>query len=155
MQTGIERFRLFCKTKMKIKVLLLCAMALTVVSCANKSTFLAYSSFAEYKYATIDDSKDGGGDASLMHFRIRLQQALRESGLEEIKKDDIDKLSEEQKKQLMLLQLSGSQSENNSVATINAVDYTTERVLGSCNGLFGLSFSTYGDMNGSIKKSGI
>jgi len=101
----------------------------------------------------IDDSKDRGGDASLMNFRIQLQQAIQETYLEEVKDVDVEKMTEEQKRKLMILQLSGSQTDNNSVATINILDYTTEKVLGSCNGIFGLSFSSYGDMNGAIKKS--
>ena len=129
------------------------ALMLFVTSCANKSVFTSYSSLAGYKYAVVDDSKDQGGDASLMNFKIQVQQAIQESYLEEVKAKDIENMSDDQKKQLLILQLSGSQTHENSVATINVIDYTTERVLGSCNGIFGLSFSTYGDMNGASKKS--
>lgn len=126
---------------------------LLITSCANKSVLTSYAPIQGYKYALIDDSKDRGGDASLMNFRAQLQQAIQESYLEEVKATDVEQMSEEQKKKLMVLQLSGSQSHDNSVATINILDYQTERILGSCNGIFGLSFSTYGDMNGAIKKS--
>ena len=138
---------------MKSKIFLLVSMLFILLSCANKSAVTSYSPIKGYKYAVIDDSKDRGGDASLMNFRVQLQQAIQESYLEEVKTSDVDKMTDEQKKKLMILQLSGSQTKDNSVATINMIDYTTERVLGSCNGIFGLSFSTYGDMNGAIKKS--
>ena len=113
---------------MKSRFILLSIITLLFVSCANKSTVTSYSSLAGYKYAVIDDSKDRGGDASLMNFKIQVQQALQESDLEEVKQKDIEKMSETQKKQLMILQLSGSQSHDNSVATINVIDYTTEKL---------------------------
>lgn len=138
------------------KIILIFVISFTtlfVTSCANKSTFTSYSPITGYKYAIINDSKDKGGDASLMNFRIQVQQAIQESYLKEIKEKDLENLTEEQKKQLLVLDLSGSQTRDNAVATINVIDYTTEKVLGSCNGIFGLSFSTYGDMNGASKKS--
>lgn len=138
---------------MKSKLFIIGIIMMLVTSCANKSTVTSYAPIKGYKYALIDDSKDRGGDASLMNFRIQLQQAIQELYLKEVKASDVEKMSEDQKKELLILQLSGSQSHDNSVATINILDYTTERVLASCTGLFGLSFSTYGDMNGSIKKS--
>ena len=138
---------------MRQKLILLAIFTLFLTSCANKSVVTSYSSLAGYKYVVIEDTKDSGGNASLMNFKVQLQQAIQETRLEEVKTKDVDNLTEEQKKQLIVLQLSGSQAHDNSVATINVVDYKTERVLGSCNGVFGLSFSTYGDMNGAIKKS--
>lgn len=138
---------------MKSRFILLAIITVLITSCANKSVVTSYSSLSGYKYAAIDDSKDRGGDASLMNFKIQVQQAIQESYLEEVKSKDIEGMTDEQKKQLIVLQLSGSQTHDNSVATINVIDYTTERVLGSCNGIFGLSFSTYGDMNGAVKKS--
>jgi hypothetical protein len=138
---------------MKQKIGLLIVLMILVTSCANKSVLTSYSSLAGYKYALVDDSKDNGGNASLMNFKIQVQQAIQESYLEEVKSKDIEKMSEDQKEHLLILQLSGSQTHDNSVATINVIDYKTERVLGSCNGIFGLSFSTYGDMNGASKKS--
>ena len=152
---SIEWFRLFCLTNysMKSRFYIIMTLVLLTSSCANKSVLTSYSPIKGYKYALIDDSKDRGGDASLMNFRIQLQQAIQETYLEEVKDVDVEKMTEEQKRKLMILQLSGSQTDNNSVATINILDYTTEKVLGSCNGIFGLSFSSYGDMNGAIKKS--
>ena len=138
---------------MKSRFFIIMTLVLLISSCANKSVLTSYSPIKGYKYALIDDSKDRGGDASLMNFRIQLQQAIQETYLEEVKDVDVEKMTEEQKRKLMILQLSGSQTDNNSVATINILDYTTEKVLGSCNGIFGLSFSSYGDMNGAIKKS--
>ncbi len=138
---------------MKQKIGLLIVLMILVTSCANKSVLTSYSSLAGYKYALVDDSKDNGGNASLMNFKIQVQHAIQESYLEEVKSKDIEKMSEDQKEHLLILQLSGSQTHDNSVATINVIDYKTERVLGSCNGIFGLSFSTYGDMNGASKKS--
>lgn len=138
---------------MKSRFFLIVIVVFLFLSCANKSVVTSYTPIKGYKYALIDDSKDRGGDASLMNFRVQLQQAIQESYLKEVKLTDVDNMTEEQKRELMVLQLSGSQTHDNSVATINILDYTTEKVLGSCNGIFGLSFSTYGDMNGAIKKS--
>ncbi len=139
---------------MKLKLFFLSIITLIITSCANKSVVSPYSSsLAGYKYAVIDDSKDRGGDASLMNFTAQVQQALQESHLKQVYESDIAKLSDEEKQKIIVLKLSGSQSHDNSVATINVTDYSTGRILGSCNGIFGLSFSTYGDMNGAIKKS--
>lgn len=139
--------------KSKIIIFVVVVVAFLSVSCANKSVLTSNASLTGYKYAIIDDSKDRGGDASLMNFKMQVQQAVHESFLEEVKTEDIETLTNEDKEHLIVLQLSGSQTHDNAVATINVIDYTTSRILGSCNGIFGLSFSTYGDMNGAIKKS--
>ena len=139
---------------MKLKLFLLSFVTLIITSCANKSVVSPYSSsLTGYKYAIIDDTKDRGGDASLMNFKVQMQQALQESYLKQVNEKDIKNMSEEEQQKTLVLQLSGSQSHDNAVATINITDYSTGKILGSCNGIFGLSFSTYGDMNGAIKKS--
>ena len=120
-------------------------------SCASDLNF--FSSSKGYKFAYIDDSKDSGGDASLMNFKVQLQQALQSTDLTEVSKEDISNMSDEDKSKLMVLTLSGSQRRENSVATININDYKTNKVLASCNGVFGFGFSTYDDMNGAIKKA--
>lgn len=88
-----------------------------------------------------------------MNFKVQLQQALQGTRIKEISPKEAENLSESERKQLVILQLTGSQTKENSVATINVSDYNTGKVLGSCNGIFGLGFSTYGDMNGAIKKA--
>lgn len=139
---------------MRAKILSLVVVIIgCMTSCANKSVFTSYSSLKGYNYVLIDESKDVGGGASLMNFKVQLQQAIKETRMEEVGLEDVKGFRKEQLEQLVVLQLSGSQTELNSVATINICDYKTKEVLGSCNGIFGAAFSTYGDMNGAIKKA--
>ena len=75
---------------MKLKLFLLSFVTLIITSCANKSVVSPYSSsLTGYKYAIIDDTKDRGGDASLMNFKVQMQQALQESYLKQVNEKDI------------------------------------------------------------------
>jgi hypothetical protein len=105
---------------------------------------------SKYNFATISNVMSYSGSAALMDLEIKIYDALSNTRLMVIGDRQIDSLSDSQKLELLLVRYSGSQSDMESVVSINFVDFLSGRPVASCRGAFGLGFSREHDMSVAV-----
>jgi hypothetical protein len=116
----------------------------------NNAAVANSANLSSYNFATISNVMGYGGSAALMNLEIKIYDALSNTRLTVIGDRQIDSLSDDQKAELLLVRYSGSQSEIESVVSINFVDFLSGRPVASCRGAFGLGFSMEHDMNVAV-----
>lgn len=133
-----------------IIMLLLC---ISVASCTTSKTTVSQSAdLSKYKYASLTDVMNYQGSAALMEAEVKIYDAIDNSRLQMIGDQAINELSYEQKQQLLLVRFGVTQNDEESIVTVNFVDYFTGRPVASCRGAFGLGMDRQGDFNGAIKR---
>lgn len=138
------------KRSVFLVLLLLCFI---LASCATgKSVVSKSANLYKYQYASLTDVMNYNGDPTLMEAEVKIFDALEESRLTIIGDQRISELSSTQKEQLLLVRFSASQSNQESIVSVNFVDYMTGRPIASCKGSFGFGLDKNGDFNGAIKK---
>lgn len=138
---------------MKKTILFLTVVVICLVSCtASRSVISNSANLEKYKYASLVDVMNYSGSAALMDIEVKVYDALESTKLEMIGDKRIDELSFEQKKQLLLVRFSASQNDEESIVSVNFVDYMTGKPIASCRGAFGLGWDKNGDMKGAINR---
>lgn len=126
---------------------------LCLASCTTSKTTISQSAdLSKYKYATLTDVMNYQGSAALMDAEVRIYDAIDNSRLQMIGDHAINELSYEQKQQLLLVRFGVTQNDEESIVTVNFVDYLTGRPIASCRGAFGFGMDRQGDFNGAIKR---
>ena len=87
-----------------------------------------------------------------MDIEVKVYDALEATRLETIGDKRINELSFDIKKQLLLVRFSASQNDEESIVSVNFVDYMTGKPIASCRGVFGLGWDKDGDMKGAINR---
>lgn len=138
---------------MKRTLLFLVVVVICLVSCTASRTVVSNSANLEkYKYASLTDVMNYSGSAALMDIEVKVYDALESTRLKMIGDKRINELSFEQKKQLLLVRFSASQNDEESIVSVNFVDYMTGKPVASCRGAFGLGWDKNGDMKGAINR---
>ena len=138
------------KQKIKILILMFC---ICLVSCTTSKTTISQSAdLYKYQYASLTDVMNYQGSAALMDAEVKIYDAIDNSRLQMIGDQAIGELSYEQKQQLLLVRFGVTQNDEESIVTVNFVDYFTGRPVASCRGAFGLGMDRQGDFNGAIKR---
>lgn len=134
-------------------IIYLYVLLLTLTSCATgKSVVSNTADLSKYEYATLTDVMNYNGSASLMDLEVKIFDALNATRLTMIGDYRLNELSLAQKEKLLLVRFSASQSDEESVVSVNFVDYMTGRPVASCKGQFGLGLNRNGDLNGATNK---
>lgn len=92
------------------------------------------------------------GSAALMDAEVKIYDALEQSRLKMIGDQRINSLTMAEKEALLLVRFGVTQNDEESIVTVNFVDYMTGRPVASCRGAFGLGMDRQGDFNGAIKR---
>lgn len=130
-------------------IMLLCVL----VSCTtSKTTISQTADLSKYEYASLTDVMNYKGSASLMDAEVKIYDAIDNSRLQMIGDHAIKELSNIQKQKLLLVRFGVTQNSQESIVTVNFVDYFTGRPVVSCRGAFGLGMDMQGDFNGAIKR---
>lgn len=138
------------KQKVCFLILILC---ICLVSCTTSKTTVSQSAnLSKYRYASLTDVMNYQGSATLMDAEIKIYDAIDNSRLQMIGDQAIRELTFEQKRQLLLVRFGVTQNEDESIVTVNFVDYLTGRPIASCRGAFGLGLDGQGDFNIAIKR---
>jgi len=125
-----------------------------VVACTTTKTVVSSSANLEkYNYATITNVMNYSGAAALMNIEIEIYDTLSSTRLQVIGDKQIESLSYSQKQELLLLRFSASQSEDESVLSINFTDYITGKPIVSFRGAHGLGWTKENDMRLAISKA--
>ena len=135
------------------KALLLIFLITFLVSCTtSKSTVSTSANLSKYQYASMTDVMSYQGSAALMDAEVKIYDALEQSRLKMIGDQRINSLTMAEKEALLLVRFGVTQNDEESIVTVNFVDYMTGRPVASCRGAFGLGMDRQGDFNGAIKR---
>lgn len=88
-----------------------------------------------------------------MSIEAEIYDVLFSTRLQVIGDKQVESLSDIQKQELLLVRFSTSQSEDESVVSLNFTSYRTGKPLTSCRGTYGLGWSKENDMSVATKKT--
>ena len=142
------------KSSMKHKVhFIILTLCICLVSCTTSKTTVSQSAnLSKYKYASLTDVMNYQGSAALMDAEVKIYDAIDHSRLQMVGDKAISELTYEQKQQLLLVRFGVTQNDEESIVTVNFVDYFSGRPVASCRGAFGIGMDRQGDFNGAIKR---
>ena len=136
------------------KLLLFTVFVVGINSCTTSKSFVSNSANLEkYNYATITNVMNYGGSATLMNIEVEIYDALTLTRLKVIGDNEINSLNESQKEKLLLVRFSASQSDEESVVSINFTDFITGKPIASCRGAYAMGWSRENDLEVAKKKS--
>lgn len=128
-------------------------LTLIVTSCTTSKTTISQSAnLSKYEYASMTDVMSYQGSAALMDAEVKIYDAIDNSRLQMIGDHAISELTYDQKQKLLLVRFGVTQNDEESIVTVNFVDYFTGRPVASCRGAFGLGMDRQVDFNGAIKR---
>lgn len=124
-----------------------------LASCTTSKTTISQSiDLSKYNYASLTDVMNYNGSAALMEAEVKIYDAIDNSRLQMVGDHAIADLTFEQKRQLLLVRFGVTQNDDESIVTVNFVDYMSGRPIASCRGAFGLGMDRQGDFNGALKR---
>ena len=136
---------------------LICAFVVALIfsGCTtSKSTVSQNVNLSKYEYAAVINNDTYHIPAELMEYEIQLFDAVENSNLKLISDTRIFELSRAQQEKLLLVKYGVNVKEEETVVTVNFIDYYTGRPVVSCRG----AYSTLGvagaahDIKGAIKR---
>ena len=129
-------------------------ISITTSSCTtSKSVVSQNADLSKYEYASIINNNTYHIPAQLMEYEIQLFDAVEGSRLKLVNDLRIGELSQIQQSKLLLVKYGVDISDEESVVTVNFIDYLTGRPIASCRGAYTtLGFSVTADIKGAIKR---
>ena len=119
----------------------------------SKSVVSQNVDLSKYEYASIINNDTYHIPAQLMEYEIQLFDAVEGSRLKLINDMRIDELTPNQQSKLLMVKYGVDILEEESVVTVNFIDYLTGRPIASCRGAYtSLGFSVTADIRGAIKR---
>lgn len=108
---------------------------------------------SKYEYASILNNNIYHIPAQLMEYEIQLFDAIDGSRLKLVNDMRIDELTSAQQSKLLIVKYGVDVSEEESIVTVNFIDYLTGRPIASCRGAYTtLGLSVHADIRGAIKR---
>ena len=118
----------------------------------SKSVVSQNANLSKYEYASIINNDTYHIPAQLMEHEIQLFDAIEESRLKLINNMRIGELTPTQQSKLLMVKYGVDVSDEQSVVTVNFIDYLTGRTIASCQGTYTtLGFDVDADIRGAIK----
>ncbi len=138
----------------KAIVTFLFLIGIVVSSCTtSKSVISQKADLSRYEYASIINNDTYHIPTQLMEYEIQLFDAIEGSRLKLVNDIRIGELSPSQQSKLLMVKYGVDISEEESVVTVNFIDYITGRPIASCRGAYTtLGFSVAADIRGAIKR---
>lgn len=138
----------------KVIITFLFLIGIVVSSCTtSKSVVSQNADLSKYEYASIINNNTYHIPAQLMEYEIQLFDAVEESRLKLVNDMRIGELSPTQQSKLLMVKYGVDVLEEQSIVTVNFIDYLTGRPIASCRGAYTtLGFSVSADIRGAIKR---
>lgn len=138
----------------KVIVTFLLLIGIVASSCTtSKSVISQKADLSMYEYASIINNNTYHIPAQLMEYEIQLFDAIESSRLKLVNDIRIGELSPNQQSKLLMVKYGVDILEEESVVTVNFIDYLTGRPIASCRGAYTtLGFSASADIRGAIKR---
>lgn len=134
---------------------LIIILTLISSSCTtSKSTVSKNVDLSRYEYASVINNDTYRIPAELMEYEIQLFDAVENSHLQLVSDARIYELTRSQQDQLLLVKYGVNIREEETIVTVNFIDYSTGRPVASCRGAYS-SLGVAGasaDIKGAIKR---
>jgi len=118
----------------------------------SKSTISNNANLSQYEYASIINNEAYHIPVELMEYEIQLFDAVESSRLQLISDRRIYELTPQQQSKLLLVKYGVNQNDEETIVTVNFIDYMTGRPVASCRGAYGLGLDYEGDLKEAIKR---
>lgn len=139
----------------KLIIPILSIICLIMTACTtSRSTVSQNVNLAKYEYASIINNDTYHIPAEFMEYEIQLFDAVENSHLKLISDARIYELSPAQQERLLLVKYGVNARQEETVVTVNFIDYETGRPVASCRGAYsslGIAGAS-SDMRGAIKR---
>ena len=110
---------------------------LLLYSCTTSKTVVSQNvNLSRYEYASIINNDTYHIPAELMEYEIQLFDAVENSRLKLVSDARIYELSADQQKKLLLVKYGVNVKQEETVVTVNFIDYDTGRPVASCRGAY-------------------
>lgn len=135
-------------------ITLLFFISILVSSCTTSKSVVSQNvDLSDYMYASIINNDTYHIPAQLMEYEIQLFDAVEGSRLQLVSDLRISELTAAQQSKLLLVKYGVDVSDEESIVTVNFIDYLTGRPVASCRGAYtSLVFSVSADLRGAIKR---
>ena len=133
---------------------LLAAVVLFVACTTSKSTVSNNVNLSRYEYASIINNDTNHIPAELMEYEIQLFDAVENSHLKLVSDARIYELSRPQQDKLLLVKYGVNVQPEETIVTVNFIDYSTGRPVASCKGAYtslGIAGASH-DIKGAINR---
>ena len=138
-----------------IKNILALMAVLALTACTtSKSTISNSVNLSKYEYASVINNDTYHIPAELMEYEIMLYDAVEDSNLQLISDARIYELSPSQLEKLLLVKYGVNVKEDETIVTVNFIDYMSGRPVVSCRGAYstlGIAGASH-DIKGAIKR---
>lgn len=119
------------KLSIAIAAVLICSACTT-----SKTTVSRNVDLSKYEYASIINNDTYHIPAELMEYEIQLFDAVEDSRLELVNDMRIYELTRQQQEKLLLVKYGVNVKPEETVVTVNFIDYLTGRPVASCRGAY-------------------
>lgn len=121
----------------------------------SKSVVSQGADLTKYKYVTVIDNDTYRMPPELMQYQIQLYDAVEQSGLKMVGQYRLGDLTEEEQSSLLLAKFGVVVKPEETVVTVNFIDFNTDRPLVSCQGAYTtLGISIDSDIQGALERVG-
>lgn len=140
--------------KFLYSMVLVCGLATSMGSCTTSQSVVSQNAdLSKYKYASVVDNDTYHIPAELMEYEILLFDAVEASRLQLVSDMRIYELTPQQQAQLLIVKYGVNMQQEETVVTVNFIDYMSGRPVASCRGAYStLGLSTSGAIKGAIKR---
>lgn len=135
-------------------LLLAYGLSTTIASCTtSKSVVSQTADLSKYKYASVINNDTYHIPAELMEYEIMLFDAVEASRLQLVSDMRLYELTPEQQAELLLVKYGVNIQPEETVVTVNFIDFSSGRPVASCRGAYStLGISSSADIKGAIKR---
>lgn len=131
-------------------------LSMVLASCTvSKSVISQDTDLTKYKYVTVIDNDTYRMPPELVQYQIQLYDAVGQSGLTMVSQYRMGDLTQEEQSALLIAKFGVSARQEETVVTVNFIDFNTDRPLVSCQGAYTtLGFSANADIKGALRRVG-
>ncbi len=138
---------------MRISTVIIALMSLLFTACTtSKSVVSEHVDLSKYRYASVINNDTYHIPAELMEYEIQLFDAVESSRLQLVSDHRIYDLTFQEQSLLLLVKYGVSQNAEETIVTVNFIDYMTGRPVASCRGAYGLGLDSSANLKGAIKR---
>lgn len=138
-----------------IPYLLTLVAVMTAAGCTtSKSTVSTNVNLSKYEYASVINNDTYHIPAELMEYEIQLFDAVEQSKLQLVSDVRIYDMTRQQQEKLLLVKYGVNVQPEETIITVNFIDFSTGRPVASCRGAYsslGVAGASH-DIKGAIKR---
>jgi len=140
----------------KLPIFIGVCILMILTSCTTSKSVVSQGvNLSKYKYVAVIDDDTYRMPPELVQYQIQLYDAVEQSGLTLINQYRINELTQSEQSALLLATFGVAVSQEETVITVNFIDFNTDRPLVSCRGAYTtLGISHDADIKGALKRVG-